>query len=60
MRQEVFHLDHTWNDIFEDSATGRQTTIVIDGLDSIRDAEVSAAFQDLIRLVSRSVSKVCA
>ena len=50
MRQEVFHLDHTWNDIFEESASQSRTIIIIDGLDSIRDARVSGLFQSLIRL----------
>ena len=50
MRQEVFHLDHTWNDIFEEAASQSQTIIIIDGLDSIRDARVSGVFQSLIGL----------
>ncbi|MGO9120251.1 MAG: hypothetical protein ACLQPD_21885 [Desulfomonilaceae bacterium] len=56
----LFNIEHTWDEIFGEAASGRGVTIIVDGLDSLRDARAARAFRNLINLARSKGLKVIA
>lgn len=53
-------LEHAWEEILADAASGIQSVMIVDGLDGLRDAPASKAYQDLMALALKRGLKVVA
>ncbi len=58
--REDASLEHRWDELLQDSSSGIESTLLIDGLDGLRDSQASKAYRELIALALKHGLKVIA